>query len=56
MQLPSIDFFETYTGVVQYKSLRMLWEICVNELEWVTLGAKKNAYENHMHQMHMAGR
>jgi hypothetical protein len=35
MQLLGINFFETYTGVVRYESLRMLWAICVNEPSWV---------------------
>jgi hypothetical protein len=35
MQLPGVDFFETYAGVVRYESLRMLWAICVNEPGWV---------------------
>jgi hypothetical protein len=35
MQIPSVNFFETYAGVVRYESLRMLWAICVNEPGWV---------------------
>jgi hypothetical protein len=34
-QIPGVDFFETYAGVVHYESLRMLWAICVNEPGWV---------------------
>ena len=35
MQIPGVDFFETYAGVVRYESLRMLWAICVNKPGWV---------------------
>jgi hypothetical protein len=34
-QIPGVDFFETYAGVVHYESLRMLWAICVDQPGWV---------------------
>jgi histone deacetylase 1/2 len=34
-QIPSVDFFETYVGVVRYESLQMLWAIYINEPGWV---------------------
>lgn len=34
-QIAGVDFFEMYTGIVRYESLRMLWAVCVNEPGWV---------------------
>ncbi|KAF7346029.1 Retrovirus-related pol polyprotein [Mycena sanguinolenta] len=36
-QIPGVDFFDTYAGVVRYESLRMLFAICV-EKGWVMWG------------------